>query len=610
MQQSSLRARLFYWGIVVAMLGVGVVVRAPALRANLYADDWDHYAIEQGIYPVALPVWDMFNWVGARDAERDALLRSGRLPWWSSHDLQLSVFRPLASLQAHFDYAVLDGAHHPGLLHAHTLLWWFALLIGFAAVVQRVLPWPLAALSSALYALDDCFIMPYVWIANRSELVALALVVWALYFQLRHLDSGSLATRCAVAALVFAALCAGEHALAPLFYLFAVTLVCRQNVGSRARTLLPVVLIIATYIVVRAMLGYGVAGSGFYIDPVAEPLRYLRACCTRIPLLLGELLFSIPCEWSYGAPFPQTRLLLAIALPGSEMDGTSPSFVAAGVVAGAACLAALWWLRRREGQYGERAVTWLVAGALLSLLPLGGVMAQGRMTPAPAMGMDVLLAFLVWRAGSVVVTASQLWWRALALGMAVSVLYVAVYLPGRRSYDGANYMAGTSNGERHWIEDADYGVDSLAGKHVLVLSARDLASQLSIPYIVHAAGRPMPETARVLSARGDKPQLFRRISERSFELIFAYPPRPESFTGSVYRSDADAMQVGDAFASPLFAVTVLEAASGQPMRLRFDFVRALDSPDLVFMVAERRRFTRFAVPAIGVPVVIAPAQGP
>ena len=50
-----------------------------SMKARLLADDWEHYAIEKGVYPVKLPVWDMFNWV-AGDAERAALRASGRLP--------------------------------------------------------------------------------------------------------------------------------------------------------------------------------------------------------------------------------------------------------------------------------------------------------------------------------------------------------------------------------------------------------------------------------------------------------------------------------------------------------------------------------------------------
>lgn len=594
--------RALYWVVVCALLLGGIALRAPALHANLYADDWDHYAIEKGIYPVQIASWDMFRWVGNGVSERDTLLRAGRLPWWSSRDLKLSVLRPLASVLAHFDYATLDGANHPDRLHLHTVFWWGLLLLGLASLMQQIVPWPVALLTTLIYAVDDCFIMPFAWVANRSEIIALAFSVWALSFHIRALHSGSLRMRCAVAVLVFLSFCAGEHAFAPLAFIVAATLASPGTLWARMRTLLPLGLIVALYIIVRAALKYGVASSGFYIDPLAEPLRYLQACATRIPILLAELVFSIPCEMSQGAPLPTGTFLGSLL---RSLSGSSANFVGVGVVAGLLSIAGVAWLR----SHGERAIAWLVFGALLALLPLGGTIASGRLTAAPAIGFDALLAYLLWKSGSAVVQASQNWLRVLALTLAVLLISLALVVPVRRSYDGAHYMNGMTNGERFWIQGADFGVDRLAGRHVYVLSARDLASETSIPFILHAQGRALPASATLLSPRGDSAQTLVRVADNAFELALG-PTRPRKFNGSVYRADDDVMHPGERFRATGFEVTVIETSHDQPSVLRFQFLTSLDDDNAVFMVAAKGRCTRFIMPKIGERVVIPPAEWP
>ena len=608
MKEGTTKARRAYWSIVSAIVLGGVALRAPALDANLYADDWDHYAIETNLYPVKLPIWDMFNWVGHEAAQREALLEAGRLPWWSSPDLQLSVFRPLASLVVHFDYAVLDGAHHPGRLHIHTALWWSFLLFGVAGLMASVLPLPVAVLSTLLYAVDDGFIVPFAWVANRSQIIALAFVVWALWCHVRAQRTGKWSLHCASAALVALGLCAGEHALAALAYLVAASLYRPGPFWTRTRALIPPATLVAAYVLVRAWLGYGIAGSGFYIDPVTEPIRYLFAFRDRVLVLLADLLFSIPCEWSQGAPLPGfLEQTLSLMLPASS---TQLSAAPVGLIAAVLVLVAIRWLRESRGGHGERAIEWLVVGALISLLPVGGVIAAGRMTPAPALGFDAFMAFLVWRSANAAMRASSRRRAVVASLSAMSLLAVALIVPARRSYHGAHYMNGMTNGERRWIEQADFGVESLVGRHVFVLSARDLASQIAIPYILHAAGKAMPASARLLSPRGDEPQVLTRVGASSFELAFAQHSSGTSFVGSVYRSDADVMHPGDKFFGPLFEVSVLETKLGQPTRVRFDFPISLDNEVFVFVVARQKQLVRLKLPPISGHFVIAPAGSP
>jgi hypothetical protein len=470
--------------------------------------------------------------------------------------------------------------------------------------MASVLPQPVALLSTLLYAVDDGFIVPFAWVANRSQIIALAFIVWALWFHARAERAGSWRLQTVVALLVTLGLCAGEHALTALPYVVVATLYRAGPLWPRIRALLPLMLLVAVYMLVRAGMGYGIAGSGFYIDPLAEPLRYLFAFRERVAILLADLVFSIPCEWSQGAPMPSSlkRVLSLVSLPVSAAP--------LGYLAAVPVMVAIVWLHKSPGKLGEHAIEWLVVGALVSLLPVGAVIAAGRMTPAPALGFNALAAFLVWRSTLTVLGAFGPMRRIQAALIAVSVSGLALFIPARRSYHGAHYMNGMTNHERRWVEQADFGVKSLAGRHVFVLAARDLGTQTAIPYILHAAGKPMPASARLLSPRGDETQLLTRVSVSSFELT--YPQRSSSpvFAGSVYRSDTDVLRLGDKFVGPNFEISVLEIRLGEPTRVRFDFTASIDSDSFVFMVAGRSALSRLMMPPISEQIVIAPAGGP
>ena len=65
-----------YWLVVAVLLALGSWLRAPALDATLVSDDWDHYAMATGVYPVARAPWDFYDFIGDSAAERFSALIS------------------------------------------------------------------------------------------------------------------------------------------------------------------------------------------------------------------------------------------------------------------------------------------------------------------------------------------------------------------------------------------------------------------------------------------------------------------------------------------------------------------------------------------------------
>jgi hypothetical protein len=591
-----------YWLCVAVAMASGTALRWDAMQGSFLADDWDHYAMQAGIYPVARGKLDLFNFVADDDAERRALLGTGRLPWWTAANIHLAVLRPLSSALLYFDYRVLDGPHHPGRLHLHSWLWWLILMAAVASLLGSVLPLPSAALGVLIYALDDAHVLPVTWTANRSELIAIALVIWGLTAHVAARKRGLRARRLLALALVALGLLAGEHAVGPLAYFVAFELVAGEgNMRQRLSALLPLAALVVVYLTLRSSLGYGLAGSSFYIDPLAEPLRYASACAKRLPLLLGDLAFEFAAEWQYWEP-PWRHALL-------ELHWLPPSWVtlerlqqiqrALGVLAAALALVATWRLCRAPAAQPRRAVGWLLLGGLLALLPMCGALPMGRLTLAAAVGFDAALGWLLWRLFGLVVGNGMLITRVgAALGATLLVSLHVVYASAR-SLREVSYYAVRSRLEEQWVLHAELPDAELAGKNVIVVSSADWASQFFLPFVRHLHGRTMPASSEVLSAASDAPHQLLRVAPRVLDLRLTPTPSGNSFSNSAYRSESAKFRAGEWYPGPRFNVAIVATSDGQPSHIRFVFPAALDDARYVFLYPTTAGLVRLQLPRVG-----------
>ena len=108
---------------------------------------------------------------------------------------------------------------------------------------------------------------------------------------------------------------------------------------------LPALALMALYLAVYRMLGYGALDSGMYVDPLSAPVRFVQHAAQQLPILWLATL----------SPAPPS---LVMFLPGSA-SVLAVGGVALGIVLGAA----LWPLRR------SRLLLWSAGGYLLLLLP-------------------------------------------------------------------------------------------------------------------------------------------------------------------------------------------------------------------------------------------------
>jgi hypothetical protein len=597
------RRALYGWW-VAAVIVFTVLVRLDVLAGPLLADDWDHYAMHAGIYPRARAPLDRFRFVSADAEDRKALLESGRLPWWTDRDIHLAVFRPLSSALTVLDFGVLNGAHVPAILHLHSIVWWTVLIVGVAGLFRQLFPPLAAAIAVLLYALSNCHGVPLAWIANRSEIVAIALVVWGLRAHVAWRSGGSRWGRPIALLLVALGLLAGEHALGPLAYFVAFEATRIEPIRKRVSALLPIAGLITIYLALRSLLGYGVAGSSFYIDPFSDPRRYFSTLLPRMALLFGDLVFGWSAESALGGPpwLGNLRDLKALPEHWLALSSVRPLQLVFGVLAMLLVLLALIRSQRASGRW--QTVHWLLLGAVGSLAPVSGVMPMSRLTMAAAIGVDATFAWMLWE----LVRTLPSWLRharvrAAGAGLAVAlVCLLHIVFASSRARTEARYYAIRAYSEELWVLRAELPATELEHKHVIIISAPDWTAQFGLPFVRHLHGLEMPASSEVLSAASNSRHEVSRIGTNILDLRLQHVHADPAFLNSVYRHGSSGFRVGDFLPCARFEVRVLATEEGEPTWLRFEFPVSVDDSRYVFLYSAPQGLIRMTPPSLGTTV--------
>ncbi len=282
------------------LAGLATLLVAPSLWAGFLLDDyWHQNALASGAaFDAPGSPYDLFVFVASDLGGVRAMVDAGTLPWWTPDTLHIEFWRPLAELSHALDHWL--APREPVLAHLHSLLWG-ALLVGLATLLFREvhgvgLASGLAALS---FAVDEAHAFPVVWIASRNALIAgsfgIAAVLCHIRWQRHGWRPGGLwGPVCFAAALLGA-----EAGIGAFAYLLAYQVVYGsggglRQVAARVRPLLAYVVIAAVWLLLYRALGYGVSGSGQYLDPFGDPLGYLIEAPVRAVLLLAGQFATLP----------------------------------------------------------------------------------------------------------------------------------------------------------------------------------------------------------------------------------------------------------------------------------------------------------------------------
>jgi hypothetical protein len=605
--QTWIAARHF--AFVAAALAL--LLTLPALWNGWLLDDHAHRFVLLGSprFPDRLPPpKSLFALLDGDPAHTARFMDIGVLPWWTYEQLRIAFWRPLSALTHWLDYQLWPDS--PALMHLQSLLWLGAAVVVAAVLYRRLMaaPW-VAGLAALLFAVDDAHALPAAWIANRNAVIAVTFGLLALLAHDRWRRAGWRPGAALGPFALLAALLSSEAAVGAGAYLLAYAVFLDPaRWRGRLLALLPHVIVGLGWWLTYHGLGYGATGSGLYIDPAQDPLRFVVTAFTRGPLLLLS-------QW--GFPPADLALILSSAARKLMWGWAIIYLVAVGL--------ALTPLLRQN----KLARFW-TTGMLLALLPLCVTYPSERLLLLVGFGaMGLIAQFLGgWREPAGAHPSSRARRGLARILVGVFIVVHGVLAPLRLPVLAANPLPISPTPVQL---AANLPNDpALTSQHLIIVNAPNAFYGAFLPVLRALDDVPVPAYTRLL-APGPQPLQLTRVDEHTLtirpELGIAPPPgTPRStdrgrrahlnfafvhqYFDRLYRDDAHPMTLGQRVELTGLSVEVTALTpDGRPAEACFRFSVPLEHPSLRWVQCRQGAYVPFTPPAIGQTVRLEPASG-
>jgi hypothetical protein len=602
---SSLRYFLERPSILLLAPALALLVNSPSLWGGLQIDDLYHRIKFLGP-PADIPIEPatLFNlFTFNTPATNHQLADMGGFPWWTDLNSHHAFLRPMTALTHAFDHAVFPDS--PVLMHVHSLLWYAGAVLAAAILFRRLMspaaaPWA-AGLAAIMYAVDDQHAISAGWIANRNAVVTACLGFVALILHDRWRRDGWKPGAIAGPMMFLIALLAGEAATAAAGYLFAYVLFIDPAKDARSRwlSLAPYAAVGFVWLVGYKALGYGASGSSLYIDPIENPLRFIRALAGAVPIfLLGQ----------WAAPPPDITFFV---LPSGMWI-----LRALGIAVFVLMLVALApQLRRRSD------VNFWLLGMLISLIPISATAPSSRTMMYVGLGGSALVAHVIhlWISNKETSVQPAAWHRV-AGALSIFFLVYHVALSPFMSAGNQLFMPGIGMVYDQISESVPDDPD-FNSKDMIILSLPTplLATYFSVDRYLD--GRTYPARIRVLGLSNDALEI-KRVDAKTLRLrpergLFPPPDDPARrnvayrvpFLDFSYamgkfslltRDEDHPLKLGDRFeyTGVVFEITAM-TDDGRPAEFTVTFDRPLEDPKFVWMRWDGGRLSPATIPAVG-----------
>lgn len=548
-------------------IALGALLNAASLRLGLHADD---YLQRETVVRHLDGLPDTHAWYelfGSRTRSGEANVREqialGIHPWWTDPKLSTTLFRPLSALTHYLDYALWRD--HFRLMHLHSIAWYVALLLAVARLYRAFeLPAFAGALALLFYAFDDAHAETVAWLASRNTIIACVFAVLVLE---RH-HRARVAQRSFgdpwAALLMLCALLASEGAIAVWGYLLChVIWIDRASLQRRLLALLPLALVTGAWHLTYRAFGFGVHGSGVYLDPFADLIEFAHQLPVRASGLWVEQ-FGIPIglcfEFAWLTPYwPYITWTLTVLV----LLAIAPRILK------------------------DRVERFWFFGCLLSTIPYCVFIPEPRLLLLPSIGGFAVIAAFITRVYSAAVSR---WSRALALVLLIIHLPVAAALSVMRSEHQLR--------SAWWVTALamtfPYSPD-VAGKTQFILNTPTfLATAWSM--ILRVTLEPKLAGNFVLGASSEPVELI-RTSQNDFVLI-PHDGYLRELTSRWVRSPRVRFEPGyHVLVGPATVIVEAVTKDGRPARVRV-IVRDLDDPRWIWLNM-RTTYSRIQLPPVG-----------
>lgn len=559
---------------------IAFAIGLPALATGFMIDDYAHMAAFSDLprlNRIFKSPWHMFAFVSGEPEQTRAAIEHGLYPWWASDRIVLNFWRPVTVLTHWVDHLLWPRSAI--MAHLQSLLW-YAGLAGLAAALYRKIADPpegragkataAASLAGLLYAIDEAHALPMAWVANRNATLAAFWGVACLVLHVKWRREGRAWALGGALVALAASVHSNEGGIATTAYLFAYAVFLdRGATARRLATLIPYAALIVLWRMYYSLLGFGAKLSPTYIDPAAEPLRFVGALFERYPSLLMGQLTNFPSEAFFvleGAAFAGLWIFCALVVLG---------------------LGAAWWtpaMRSREAGF------WTL-GMLLAAVPICATFPSNRLLLFVGLGgMGLVAQFIsAVRKERGAFDAARRW---LCTGLiALHLILSPVALLGTIGAFGvmAAKVRGTIEGVRF-----PEGVES---KTVVIANAPNFFLTAYMTIARSLKGEPAPARLYMLSPNNPTsvPMTMTRVDERTLRV------EPQGgFPWLLFRSEVEPFEVGDTVKLEAMTVEILETNhKGVPMTVEYRFDAPLEDERYVWMAIAGMQYRPFELPEIG-----------
>jgi len=534
--------------VILALLSIFLTL--PSLWVGLQFDD---YLLEQSVIESPdTAINDMFIFMEGDTKQAEKYMDVGIYPWFNLPEGKNAFWRPLSALTHRLDFTFLPA--RPAIMHAENILW-FALSILLVSLFYReILPVPVAGLAALLFTVDDAHGYAVGWISNRNGLMSFAFGILSLWLYHRYATRKKINLLFLSTASFALALFSAEAGIAIFGYLAAYVLVF-WGVSTRAwLTLLPHGLIFSIWAYFYRLGDFGGWGTS-YIDPVHEPISFLRAAIERIPVQSLALFFHPPAEFY---PFVTDAGLKAL-------------WVGTGIGLLVYLGLNVYPLIRQD-----KNLQFLSAGAGLSLLLNSSSLPANRLLFFAGFGgFAILSSFLLNEKPGWV--KRPLW--VVHLFMAALLLPVTSLSP--KLFGNIEHAA----------------LNAPIKPTVIILSAPSAFHADFFSLLRARDGANVPERVWYLGA-GLSPMKVERTGENTL-VIHALDGYISGFD-AVFRGADHPIEAGEIIDLSGLKITVQNLTrDGRPSTVSFNFAEALSSKKYQWLIWHENRFVEWQVPAVG-----------
>lgn len=559
----------------LVLVGTAIVLAVPTLWTGFYQDDFvaryifdDTLEGAQDLYRAYSGGYGISNGV---PADNHWQAEAGHAPWWIYPQLKMALFRPMSQWTHILDVRLWTSS--PVLQHLHTFLWLSLLVVVVTKMYRSVLGASVGGLAALLFAIDHTHAFAVGYITNRHTIISAVYGGLALVAHFQFRKTGQRRWGIAAPILYVAALFSGEQSISVAAYLFAHAIAADERpLVKRALSVAPYFVATVVWRAIYVGLGYGVRGSGVYIDLGHEPFRFLGALLERAPVLITGQFFMPPSELMYLLPEELSRWAVLFA------------------VLFCLALAASFVPLLRE----NRLARFWALGMLGSLVPAASTFPHNRQLMFTSFGAMALLAQL-WelqgealkgaakQAGGVLLRAAG----ALSLGFHFFLSPFVFPLAAcsvvlARPYHNAIDRVG----------------DEIQGRDLVFISAPDYLAVRLVQLMRRVEHRPLPRRIRALSF-GGQPDVLHRTGDRTLRVDYTGGIMQTTLS-ELYRDRKIPFTLGEQVQLEGMTVTVTGLTeNGRVNRADFDFDTSLDSPSFVFYNWGKNGFEPFHLPRVG-----------